>query len=92
MSKEKIKVFTGSGSFNPTEDLQQMFVEDSPDQVNELANVDNLSKHVLDLQRLESEIEKEEHLLKQKKAQADKISAEVIPEIMDQMKLKTLKL
>ena len=92
MSKEKIKVFTGSGSFNPTEDLQQMFVEDSPDQVNELANVDNLSKHVLDLQRLESEIEKEEHLLKQKKARADKISAEVIPEIMDQMKLKTLKL
>ena len=74
------------------ENLQQMFVEDSPEQVNELANVDNLSKHVLDLQRLESEIEKEEHLLKQKKAQADKISAEVIPEIMDQMKLKTLKL
>ena len=71
------------------ENLQQMFVEDSPEQVNELANVDNLSKHVLDLQRLESEIEKEEHLLKQKKAQADKISAEVIPEIMDQMKLKT---
>ena len=92
MSKEKIKVFTGSGSFNPAEDLQSQFVEDAPQQVNELANVDNLSKHVLDLQRLESEIEKEEHLLKQKKAQADKISAEVIPEIMDQMKLKTLKL
>jgi hypothetical protein len=92
MSNEKIKVFTGSGSFNPNEDLQQMFVEDSPEQVNELANVDSLSKHVLDLQRLETEIEREEQLLKQKKAQADKISAEVIPEIMDQMKLKTLKL
>ena len=92
MSNEKIKVFTGSGSFNPKEDLQQMFVEDSPEQVNELANVDSLSKHVLDLQRLETEIEREEQLLKQKKAQADKISAEVIPEIMDQMKLKTLKL
>ena len=74
------------------ENLQQMFVEDSPEQVNELANVDSLSKHVLDLQRLETEIEREEQLLKQKKAQADKISAEVIPEIMDQMKLKTLKL
>ena len=40
------------------ENLQQMFVEDSPEQVNELANVDSLSKHVLDLQRLETEIEK----------------------------------
>ena len=92
MSNEKIKVFTGSGSFNPSEDLQQMFVEDSPEQVNELADVNSLSKHVLDLQRLESEIEREEHDLKIKKARADKRSAEVIPEIMDQMKLKTLKL
>jgi CYTH domain-containing protein len=74
------------------ENLQQMFVEDSPEQVNELADVNSLSKHVLDLQRLESEIEREEHDLKIKKARADKISAEVIPEIMDQMKLKTLKL
>ena len=40
MSKEKIKVFTGSGSFNPGEDLQQQFVEDAPQQVNELANVE----------------------------------------------------
>jgi len=74
------------------DELQQMFVEDSPEQVNELADVNSLSKHVLDLQRLESEIEREEHDLKIKKARADKISAEVIPEIMDQMKLKTLKL
>jgi len=74
------------------ENLQQMFVEDSPEQVNELADVNSLSKHVLDLQKLESEIEREEHDLKIKKARADKISAEVIPEIMDQMKLKTLKL
>ena len=92
MSKEKIKVFTGSGSFNPGEDLQQKFVEDAPQQVNELANVENLSKFVIDLQNLESEIERDERLLKDKKAQADKISGEVIPEIMEQMKLKTLKL
>ena len=92
MSKEKIKVFTGSGSFNPGEDLQQQFVEDAPQQVNELANVENLSKFVIDLQNLESEIERDERLLKDKKAQADKISGEVIPEIMESMKLKTLKL
>ena len=92
MSKEKIKVFTGSGSFNPAEDLQSQFVEDAPQQVNELANVENLSKFVIDLQNLESEIERDEKLLKEKKAQADKISGEVIPEIMEKMKLKTLKL
>ena len=33
-----------------------------------------------------------ETLLKQKKERADKISAEVIPEIMESMKLKTSKL
>ena len=33
MSKEKIKVFTGSGSFNPGEDLQKQFVEDAPQPV-----------------------------------------------------------
>ena len=74
------------------ENLQQQFVEDAPQQVNELANVENLSKFVIDLQNLESEIERDEKLLKDKKAQADKISGEVIPEIMEQMKLKTLKL
>ena len=92
MSKEKIKVFTGSGSFNPGEDLQQKFVEDAPQQVNELENVRSLSNYVIDLQKLEGEIAKEEALLKQKKERADKISAEVIPEIMESMKLKTLKL
>ena len=92
MSKEKIKVFTGSGSFNPAEDLQEKFVEDAPQQVNELANVENLSKFVVDLQNLESEIERDERLLKEKKAQADKLSQQVIPEIMDSMKLKTMKL
>ena len=60
MSKEKIKVFTGSGSFNPSEDLQQQFVEDAPQQVNEIANVNTLSSHVLSLQSLEDEIERDE--------------------------------
>ena len=92
MSKEKIKVFTGSGSFNPGEDLRKQFVEDAPQQVNELENVRSLSNYVIDLQKLEGEIAKEEALLKQKKERADKISAEVIPEIMESMKLKTLKL
>ncbi len=74
------------------ENLQKMFVEDAPQQVNELENVRSLSNYVIDLQKLEGEIAKEEALLKQKKERADKISAEVIPEIMESMKLKTLKL
>jgi len=74
------------------ENLQKMFVEDAPQQVDELENVRSLSNYVIDLQKLEEEITKEESLLKQKKERADKISAEVIPEIMESMKLKTLKL
>ena len=37
-------------------DLQKMFVEDAPQQVNELNNADTLSSHVLNLQKLEDEI------------------------------------
>ena len=74
------------------ENLQKQFVEDAPQQVNELENVRSLSNQVIDLQKLEEEITKEETLLKQKKERADKISSEVIPEIMESMKLKTLKL
>jgi hypothetical protein len=74
------------------ENLQKMFVEDAPQQVDEIENVRSLSNYVIDLQKIEGEIEKEEALLKQKKERADKISSEVIPEIMESMKLKTLKL
>ena len=39
-----------------SEDLQRMFVEDAPQQVNELNNAETLSSHVLKLQALEDEI------------------------------------
>jgi len=47
------------------ENLQKMFVEDAPQQVDELENVRSLSNYVIDLQKLEEEIMKEETLLKQ---------------------------
>jgi hypothetical protein len=72
-----------------SEDLQQMFVEDAPQQVNELNNVESLSSYVIQLQKLEDEIKADEEKLKQKKEAADKISEQVIPEIMESMKLKT---
>ena len=34
-------------------DLQKMFVEDAPQQVNELNNAETLSSHVLELQKLQ---------------------------------------
>ena len=73
-------------------DLTQQFEEDSPQQVNEIDNVQSLSNYVLQLQSLEDEVKVLEENLKRKKEAADKISEEVIPEIMESMKLKTLKL
>ena len=75
-----------------SENLQKMFVEDAPQQVNELNNVESLSSYVIQLQKLEDEIKADEEKLKQKKDAADKISEQVIPEIMESMKLKTMKL
>ena len=83
---------TATSFNNPIDELQQMFVEDAPQQVNELNNAETLSSHVLELQKLEDEIKMDEERLSQKKAQADKLSQQVIPEIMDSMKLKTMKL
>ena len=74
------------------ENLQQQFEEDSPQQVNEIGNANTLSTHVLELQKLEDEIKEDEERLKRKKQQADKLSGEVIPEIMGSLKLKTMKL
>ena len=75
-----------------SEDLQKMFVEDAPQQVDQLENVRSLSNYVIRLQELEDEIKADEEKLKQKKEAADKISEQVIPEIMESMKLKTMKL
>jgi len=55
-----------------SEDLQQMFVEDAPQQVNELNNVESLSSYVIQLQKLEDEIKADEEKLKQKKERRDK--------------------
>ena len=73
-------------------DLQKMFVEDAPQQVNNLNNAETLSSHVLELQALEDEIKLDEERLSRKKEKADKLSQQVIPEIMESMKMKTMKL
>ena len=74
------------------ENLQKQFLEDAPQAVDSLANVQDLSDCVVRLQRLEDEIKQDEENLKLKKIKADKLSGEVIPEMMESMKLKTMKL
>ena len=73
-------------------DLQKMFIEDSPQDVNNLRGVENLSDLVVQLQKLEDEVKGDEERLKLKKQKMDKISGVIIPEIMETMKLKTMKL
>ena len=74
------------------ENLQKMFIEDAPQDVNNLTGVENLSDLVIQLQKLEDDILKDEEHLKLKKQKADKISQIAIPEIMDTLKMKTMKL
>ena len=75
-----------------SEDLKKMFIEDSPQDVNNLVGAENLSDLVIQLQKLEDEVKDDEERLKLKKQKIDKISGVVIPEIMESMKLKTMKL
>ena len=74
------------------EKLQSMFIEDAPQDVNNLGGVESLSDLVIKLQKLEDEIEQDEQRLKLKKQNADQISQLAIPEIMESLKMKTMKL
>jgi len=74
------------------EKLQDMFIEDAPQDVNNLSGVENLSELVIKLQKLEDEIKEDEERLKLKKQNADQLSQIAIPEIMDSLKMKTMKL
>ena len=74
------------------EKLQNMFIEDAPQDVNNLGGVESLSDLVIKLQKLEDEIEQDEQRLKLKKQNADQISQIAIPEIMESLKMKTMKL
>ena len=74
------------------ENLQKMFIEDAPQDVDNLTGAENLSDLVLQLLKLEDELNSDEEALKRKKEKIDKISGIAIPEIMESMKLKTMKL
>jgi len=84
MSDVKIKVFTGSGSVN--------FREDKVDQMKTVANPNELANKVQQLKDLEDEIANAEASIKKLKEKANVISQFEIPQMMEEMNIKKLKL
>jgi len=84
MSDEKIKVFTGSGSVN--------FRDDKVDQIKMVANPNELANKVQQLKDLEDEIANAEDSVKKLKEKANIISQFEIPQMMEEMNIKKLKL
>jgi hypothetical protein len=84
MSDVKIKVFTGSGSVN--------FREDKVDQMKTVANPNELANKVQQLKNLEDEIANAEDSVKKLKEKANIISQFEIPQMMEEMNIKKLKL
>ena len=81
---EVIKTFTGSGSIN--------FEEDQREDLNSVNDAKSLSDQVVKLKNLEDELEEKEKELKELKRNIDLVSGEVIPTMMQEMNISTLKL
>ena len=84
MSNEKIKVFTGSGSIN--------FEEDQREDLNSVNDAKSLSDQVVILNQLEANLVEKENELKELKRKVELVSGEVIPTMMQEMNISTLKL
>jgi len=81
---EVIKTFTGSGSIN--------FEEDQREDLNSVNDAKSLSDQVVKLKELEDDLETKEKELKELKRHIDLVSGEVIPTMMQEMNISTLKL
>ena len=81
---EKVKVFTGSGSIN--------FEEDRKESLGAVNEAKELSDQVVNLRSLEDVIEDKEKELKELKRKSELLSGEVIPTMMQEMNISTLKL
>ena len=87
MMVDKIKVFTGSGSFN----IQDEMLKDSTDLLDNV-EVTTIAAECIKLKQKEDEIAALEDQLKSKKAEADDIGSRVIPELLAEQGLTELKL
>ena len=85
--KQKIKVFTGSGTF----DIQKEMLKDSKDLLDNV-EVTTVADECVKLKKIEDEIAAIEEQLKNKKAEADDISSRVIPELLAEQGLSEIKL
>ena len=81
---EVIKTFTGSGSIN--------FEEDQREDLNSVNDAKSLSDQVVKLKQLEDELVEKEEELKELKRHIELVSGEVIPTMMQEMNISTLKL
>ena len=81
---EIIKTFTGSGSIN--------FEEDQREDLNSVNDAKSLSDQVVKLKQLEDDLVDKEKELKELKRHIDLVSGEVIPTMMQEMNISTLKL
>ena len=84
MSDVKIKTFTGSGSIN--------FEEDQREDLNSVNDAKSLSDQVVKLKKLEDDLVEKEKELKELKRHIELVSGEVIPTMMQEMNISTLKL
>ena len=84
---DKIKVFTGSGSFN----IKDEMLKDSTDLLDNV-EVTTIAAECIKLKQKEDEIAALEDQLKSKKAEADDIGSRVIPELLAEQGLTELKL
>ena len=84
MSNTNVKVFTGSGSIN--------FEADQTESITQTNDAASLADQVVKLRQLEDEIKTTEDRLKNLKQKADTLSGEVIPTMMTEMNISTMKL
>jgi hypothetical protein len=84
---DKVKVFTGSGSFN----IQDEMLKDSTDLLDNV-EITTIAAECIKLKQKEDEIAALEDQLKSKKAEADDIGSRVIPELLAEQGLTELKL
>ena len=87
MTKEKVKVFTGSGSFN----IHDEMIKDSNDLLDNV-EITTIAAGCVKLKEKEDEIAALEDQLKKKKEEADDIGSRVIPELLAEQGLSEIKL
>jgi hypothetical protein len=79
-----VKTFTGSGSIN--------FEEDKQNSLTKVNDAESLSEQALKLKEMEKDLAAKEDEIKKLKQDIDIISGEVIPTMMQEMNLSSLKL